>query len=824
MSSTDVTDPRHAAARRHLQSGAIGPARQLFDALLDERPDDPDLLNDAALAYAHDGDAARAEAYLRRALEARPDHETAVYNLLDLLTGQRDDRAAREVFTTYADRLPDSDDKDRYRERLGNPLPAHQGDGAPVDDRDTDTLRIAFVCGPDRKFITDIEREIGKRHEVRTAYFDGEVNLQQIQHLMDWADVTWFEWAYKILMYASNRLRKTSCVVTRLHRWEAFQDTLEHINWSFVDTLIPTTHHITQVVRDKCPSIDDLTEIKVISSTVDLDQFHFRERDPGFNIAFVGYLNYRKNPSLLLQCLRGLIQEDDRYHLHLAGEFQQPELRLYFEHMLDVLNLSDHVTLHGWVDDVTHWLDDKDYLILPTMHEGNPYSVLEAAAKGIRPLVHSFPGAAELYPEDWIFTTAKELVQRIVSDPYEPKSYREHVASRFGLKPQTERINNLITSLAQSTEPISTSIFDGNTLQGVTTSVTDIHPPADQAHAGDHSVTLPTVVIPVYDRLKFLRQYLSEDYWNDLPLLLSCDGSPPEFMEQVKRLADERDNVSPHHHTPNQGAAVARHMGARAANSDLIICCDDDDFFGDAVRFAQECAAIFHEENDTLLVANPTMYTLHENGRLEKGYGFDKRRFDGLSGRDLLKKLVKLGEPHGLNNGACYRRNMFLSVPIPPFIFPEDYGYLIRICTAYPNHIARVANTGTFFRLRSESGITHDITLTKLLETFLYQCEGAMTLIENNEMTRSEFKAIIADRGRQIQKVRGWGQEAFHTFNRLIQGEAPAQFKSDESRATIEFIRSTYPDLPTVYDYFLTQRVRSALNLNNDSHRIALAN
>jgi hypothetical protein len=99
-----------------------------------------------------------------------------------------------------------------------------------------------------------------------------------------------------------------------------------------------------------------------------------------------------------------------------------------------------------------------------------------------------------------------------------------------------------------------------------------------------------------------------------------------------------------------------------------------------------------------------------------------------------------------------------------------------------------------------------------------------MTLIESNEMTRSEFKGIIAARGRHIQKVRGWGQEALHTFNRLIEGEAPTQLKSDESHATIEFIRSTYPDLPSVYDYFLPQQVRSALNLNNDSHRIALAN
>lgn len=458
MNTTAVNNPRYAAARRHLQSGAIGAARQLFDALLDERPDDPDLLNDAALAYAHDGDAARAKACLRRALDARPDHEAAFYNLLDLLTDQRDDRAAREVFTTYADRLPDSDEKDRYRERLGNPLSVHQGDGAPVDDRDTDTLRVGFVCGPDRKFITDIEREIGKRHEVRTAYFDGEVNLQQIQRVMDWADVTWFEWAYKILMYASNRLRKTSCVVTRLHRWEAFQDTLEHINWSFVDTLIPTTHHIVDALKERIPRIQEMTDIEVISSTVDLDLFPFREREPGFQLAYLGYLNHRKNPSLLLQCLHSLVQKEDRYHLHVAGEFQHPELKIYFDHMVDALKLRDHITMHGWIEDVATWLEDKHYLVLPTIHEGNPYSVLEAAARGIKPVVHSFPGSGELYPDDWTFRNPTEFAHKMQHGTYDSITYRRFAESRFSLKRIIEeKVIPLLTSLTSPSPTTRTS-------------------------------------------------------------------------------------------------------------------------------------------------------------------------------------------------------------------------------------------------------------------------------------------------------------------------------------------------------------------------------
>ena len=448
MPTPSTTDPRHAAARRHLQDGAPKAALPILEALLEDTPDNPDLLNDAALAYAQDGNTAQAERCLRRALEVQPDHETAFYNLLDLLIKARKDVDAREVFASHANQLPDSDDKTRYRKRLGDPLPAHQGDGAPARSHDTDTLRVAFVCGPDRKFITDIEREIGKRHEVRTAYFDDKVNLDQIQRVMDWADVTWFEWCDKILAHASHKLRKTSRVVCRLHRYEAFTNVPQNVKWSFVDTLIPTTQHIMNVLDERTPNVRKQTNIQVISSTVDLDRFKFKAREPGYDIAYLGYLHHRKNPSLLLQCIHALVEENSQYHLHIGGVFQQPVWELYFDHMLDRLDLQDHVTMSGWVDDVPTWLDNKNYLVLPTIHEGNPYSVLEAAAQGIKPLVHNFPGADELYPSSWRFNSVPEFVNQVLHQDYDSHSYRSYVAERYSLAQQINKTGDLLQELA----------------------------------------------------------------------------------------------------------------------------------------------------------------------------------------------------------------------------------------------------------------------------------------------------------------------------------------------------------------------------------------
>jgi glycosyltransferase involved in cell wall biosynthesis len=345
--------------------------------------------------------------------------------------------------------------------------PSARPNGTQVDSSDTAALRIAFVCGPDRKFITDIEREISKIHEVRTAYFEETFNLREIQAVMDWADVTWFEWTYKILAQASNRLRKSSRVVTRLHRWEAFQDVIHRINWSFVDTLIPTTNHIVEVAKKRIPRIDEMVDIETISSTVDPNRFQFREREPGYDVAYVGHLNYRKNPSLLLQCLHALVHKDERYQLHMAGDFQHSVIEVYFEHMLDELDLREHVQIDGWVDDMPAWLDNKRYLILTSLHEGNPYSVLEAAAMGVRPLVHTFPGADELYPDSWTFASPSEFAEKVLNEDYTPSEYRDHVVNRFSLTEQVRDIASLFSDYEKTYAlPPSDSVFNTNAYYG----------------------------------------------------------------------------------------------------------------------------------------------------------------------------------------------------------------------------------------------------------------------------------------------------------------------------------------------------------------------
>jgi len=115
MPTPSTTDPRHAAARRHLQDGAYQAAIKLYEALLEETPDDADVLNDMALACYQFGRPDEAIAHLRRALNADPGHQAAFFNLLDATLEHEGRTRANERFERFESGIPVSAEKNTWQ-------------------------------------------------------------------------------------------------------------------------------------------------------------------------------------------------------------------------------------------------------------------------------------------------------------------------------------------------------------------------------------------------------------------------------------------------------------------------------------------------------------------------------------------------------------------------------------------------------------------------------------------------------------------------------------------------------------------------------------
>lgn len=332
-------------------------------------------------------------------------------------------------------------------ERLAHSVSAPSSTGLKSGPRAGLRYRVAVVCGPDRKFINDIVTALRAAHEVRTVFFDKQIDPGLLQQTLDWADVTWFEWCDRILVNASQRLRKTSRVICRLHRYEAFTDVPRQVRWSFVDRLVLVGQPMCDVLRRFAPGIENQVIMQVIENGVDLAAYPFTARAPGFNLAYVGYLNHRKNPALLLQCVRALVDTDPRYSLHIAGVHQQSDHALYFDHMVGEMNLGGHVKFDGWVADVSAWLADKHYIVSTSIHESFGYGIAEAMACGIKPIIHNFPGATAIYPRAWLFNTVSDFVNAVRHGQYAPVDYRRFIAERYSLDRQLTAIGALVAAL-----------------------------------------------------------------------------------------------------------------------------------------------------------------------------------------------------------------------------------------------------------------------------------------------------------------------------------------------------------------------------------------
>ncbi|MBI9086551.1 MAG: glycosyltransferase [Desulfobacterales bacterium] len=314
---------------------------------------------------------------------------------------------------------------------------------AHLPDRPGRRPRLAFFCRTGNHFLGDIIDHLNRDWDLQV--FKGK-SVAEMAELMGWCDVAWFEWCDEALVKASG-LPKTCRIVCRLHSFEAFTDVPAQVAWEKVDALIFVAPHIREIVTSRVPDLARRVATPVVYNGVDLDRFAFCDRQPGFDIASVGYINHKKNPSLLLQCLSALVDRDGRFCLHVAGVHQERRFELYMNHMIREMGLTDHVVYHGWVEDVPVWMADKHFLISTSVFESFGYAIAEAMATGIKPLIHNFPGASSLYPRELLFNTVSDCVNSALSDDYTPVAYRRFIEENYRLEFQLRGIDRILLGL-----------------------------------------------------------------------------------------------------------------------------------------------------------------------------------------------------------------------------------------------------------------------------------------------------------------------------------------------------------------------------------------
>ncbi|MGP4040726.1 glycosyltransferase [Gracilibacillus sp. D59] len=310
--------------------------------------------------------------------------------------------------------------------------------------------RIAFFAIPNGgdKFLGDIIEGLSKDYEVKKVIVS---DLKQIDQGMEWADICWFEWCDQLVAYGSKLpLAKNKRLICRIHRYEVFTNNPLNVNWNNVDKLIIVTDHLLKILEKRVPDIRLKVSVETIQNGVDLDKYDFTAREKGYNLAFIGDVIYRKNPFFMLQIMKKIVDVDNRYNLSIAGRFSDPLIKEYWDYQIKELGLENNIHFDGWIEDVNSWLKNKQYILAPSIHESFGYFIAEAMASGIKPIIHNFLYAKEIWPKEYLFNTIDECIEIIISNNYQSNEYREFIKKNYLLEKQIVQTVSVIYNLVNS--------------------------------------------------------------------------------------------------------------------------------------------------------------------------------------------------------------------------------------------------------------------------------------------------------------------------------------------------------------------------------------
>lgn len=168
----------------------------------------------------------------------------------------------------------------------------------------------------------------------------------------------------------------------------------------------------------------------------------------------MGYINYKKGPMLLLHTFKAIHDIDDKYELYIAGKYQDERYRLYFRQMAHEFGLENSICYQGWQNDLNGWLEDKDYILCSSLLESQNISVMQAMAKGIKPVIHNFVGATDIYPAKYLWNSIDDAAKQVTAAEYVSEEYRKYIKENYSLEAAISKIKKLLASLSSERKTV----------------------------------------------------------------------------------------------------------------------------------------------------------------------------------------------------------------------------------------------------------------------------------------------------------------------------------------------------------------------------------
>ncbi|MFH1059295.1 MAG: glycosyltransferase [Pseudomonadota bacterium] len=435
-------------------------AAQVFGRLLALEPERAGLHNSLAMALIMAGRPEKAPAHLEQALALEPANHVFAANLGKYFLMGEDHAQAVQAFERALALAPPPARPEllglvnQCLANLGRPLRSLDAPPPPAPAPDAPVslipaaapARSMLVCcapGTD-SFVANIVTGLAPDWAVEKLVSD---QVEDLVAAIRRHDVLWIEWGNELAAFLTNQAGAELTgkrVILRIHAYEVMAGLALKIDYSRVTDLVFVCAGMRDLfLHNKPEARQQVKRIHVIPNGIDTRRIAFTPRAPGFDLAYVGYINFKKGPQLLWHAFRALHERQPRCRLHVAGRFQDSYHEVAFRHFLERNGLTGAVRFHGWVEGIEQWLADKHAILCTSLSESQGLGLMEAMASGLRPLIHNFHTAEGIYPRHFLWNNLDELVRRY-HEPYDPALGRRFVEENYSLDLALTRLRRML--------------------------------------------------------------------------------------------------------------------------------------------------------------------------------------------------------------------------------------------------------------------------------------------------------------------------------------------------------------------------------------------
>lgn len=448
MSNQEVLSRAKEKTKELIENGEVQLAKELVSKYKDLLIDDVEIYSIRGVIAILEGRTDDGEAILLEGYNIDDSDFDLLYNLGYLYEIKEKYSESLYFYKRAEKYCQDIKLKEEIRNKIKS-LKEHNNIDEDIEEKNLKILKkkkkIVFFSKGDDKFIGDIINELSKEYETKKVTITKNEEFKLIDKWMQWADISWFEWCDELVIYGSKlEIAQNKKIICRLHSYEAFTGYPSQVNWNYVDKTVFVAEAIQQFVIDNYKINKEKTI--VIPNGVNLNDWTFKPRNHGYKVAYVGYINHKKGPMLLLHVLKALYDKDNRYEFYIAGQFQDPRYALYFKQMVKEIGLEKNFFFEGWQDNLDKWLEDKNYILCTSVLESQNMSVMQAMAKGIKPIIHNFVGAKSIYPQKYIWNTINEANYMVTTEEYNSEEYRNIIEKNYSFEEQMNSIFKLLKS------------------------------------------------------------------------------------------------------------------------------------------------------------------------------------------------------------------------------------------------------------------------------------------------------------------------------------------------------------------------------------------